>query len=108
MREFKLYHIADLNLCGPRSRDYEVMLSGEIGAANNKISATATFNLAIKNPCIDSKFVKLERPLLPAQLYNLVEEPQELRFKHSPVTLKTIPIPHNLCGPVSYISTFMD
>ena len=72
VRTFTFNYLADLLLSGPVSTDYTVTVTGEIGITT-KQSASATFTLTLKNPCIDSNFVTIEPAILLNKIYELHE-----------------------------------
>ena len=72
VREFTFNNSADLSLCGLTSIDYTVTVNAEIGMTE-KQTASQTFTLTLKNPCIDSNFVTLKAAVLLNQIYELHE-----------------------------------
>jgi hypothetical protein len=54
------------------SIDYTVTVNAEIGMTE-KQTASQTFTLTLKNPCIDSNFVTLKAAVLLNQIYELHE-----------------------------------
>jgi hypothetical protein len=73
------------------------------------MSASAQFDLTIKNPCIDPSFAQISKTSLPQGLsYTLTSKPQEdgYTFVHSPFVFETLPKSHGLCGSLSYSATF--
>jgi len=55
-RKFTFNYAADLSLCGATNKVYQIAVTGRSGPIVAK-SATATFALTLKNPCIDPAFV---------------------------------------------------
>ena len=72
---------------------------------------SATFNLRIKNPCIDSAYVSIKAspfpvgPLEYTLYFGSLASPIQI-LSHSPYTITTTPIVHTLCGDISYSATF--
>ena len=72
---------------------------------------SATFNLRIKNPCIDSAYVSIKAspfpvgPLEYTLYFGSLASPIQI-LSHSPYTVTTTPIAHTLCGAISYSATF--
>ena len=62
--QFKFKYSAKLDLSGPTSKGYIVSVKG-ISGSTVPMSATATFTLTLKNPCIDSAFVVINQVSLP-------------------------------------------
>ena len=58
VRWFIIFQNQDLKLAGSSFMDYEVTLVGHTGTTVlNRIESSHTFNLRVKNPCIDPDLV---------------------------------------------------
>ena len=84
-----------------------MVVKGLIGSLKT-LSATASFVLTLKNPCIDSKFVSITPvPLFfGPHSYTLfsgsMASPIEV-VSHSSYAVTTTPlVGHTLCGPITY------
>ena len=53
------FHDSDLIPSGPTFRDYTLEVTGASGT-NTLVEATASFNLRVKNPCIDPAYVSIQ------------------------------------------------
>ena len=61
----------------------------------------------MKNPCIDTTYVRIKTTTLVSQSYDLFDfDPIGLQWDHSPFTLDTLPFTHQLCGPFTYVARF--
>jgi len=81
------------------------------GTAGNDVSktATASFILTIKNPCIDPNYVTIQTKPLNDQNYDLYDlAPNGLQWIHDAFVLNTLPFSHTLCGGFTYKATFKD
>ena len=75
---------------------------------NEEISATGVFSLTLKNPCIDIAYVTIQQAELQNIEYYLHSyDLLGFQFVHDPFIINTVPISHNLCGQLTYESTFM-
>ena len=80
---------------------------GEVGITVKQSDST-DFTLTLKNPCIDPNYVIIEADVLLNQIYELHEhDPAGFQFIHDPFVIQTVPINHDLCGLLTYTSTFM-
>lgn len=102
-------HTVDLLPSGNTFRDYTLQLTGVTGT-NNPVAVSTSFNLRVKNPCIDPDFVSIQTVPLPSGLeYALFsfDATSRMEFSHSSFIVVTSPIAsHTLCGPLSYEATF--
>ena len=84
-------------------------MTGTIGSTT-PLANSVTFNLVIKNPCIDPDYVKILPVALPTGTEYILhdfEPTAKFEFTHSPFTVDTKPlVGHSLCGPLSYEATF--
>lgn len=106
-REFTFHYDKDLLLSGPDFTDFTVEVSGTSGYLY-PVTETTSFNLKLKNPCIDPNFVTIvTQPALPQSyiLYDL--NPTGHQWVHDQFTLQTVPIDHDFCGDFTYEATFM-
>jgi hypothetical protein len=105
VRKFSFFNDKNLALSGSTKTEYIVEVKGEIGSLK-KLQATASFVLTLKNPCIDSRFVTIDKVALPTGLqYVLWDFDDRLgyTFSHAPFTVTTKPlVGHSLCGKVYY------
>jgi len=77
------------------------------GANNTPLSDTASFVTTFNNPCLDSNYVSISNVALFNQIYELFEyDPVGYQFTHDPFTLVINPSAHDLCGTLTYITTF--
>lgn len=58
-RIFTIDYETDLNFSGPTSKTYSIEVTGTAGNVT-PISDSNSFDLTVKNPCIDSNFVTIE------------------------------------------------
>ena len=87
-------------------KDYVITVTGTTGTLTPS-SVSSTYNLKVKNPCVDPKFVQIVSASLPSGVsYNLFfGDPLDgYKFTHDPFTLS---VSHSLCGDIGYTSTFM-
>ena len=82
-----------------------------MGTAGNvtPVQGQASFNLRIKNPCIDSDYVIINQTALPVgQKYILHDYKLAggYKFAHNSFLIVTSPITHSLCGALTYSATF--
>ena len=57
-RAFSFYKVDDLALSGSSSAMYRIIVTGETGNIQTK-SSKSSFKLTIRNPCIDTDYVKI-------------------------------------------------
>ena len=57
-RRFTFNNVDDLSLAGSSFTDYTITVTGTIGNVVTK-SESSSFNLRIKNPCIDPNYVTI-------------------------------------------------
>ena len=102
-------HTIDLLPSGASFRDYTLQVTGITGT-NNPVAVSTSFNLRVKNPCIDPDFVYIQTVPLPTGLsYTLYsfDASNRYEFSHSSFIVTTSPIvSHTLCGPLKYQATF--
>lgn len=99
-RLFKFKYSDDLNLCDSTSKDYIIAFKGKSGPVEPQ-SATATFTLKLKNPCIDPAFVVINQVALPVDEEYILHDYKKVggyNFRHTPFDIVTTPITHTLCG----------
>lgn len=94
----------DLDFSGTISNDYAITVIGTAGNVDVK-TGEATFDLTIKNPCIDSTYVSISSSPLEIIYYNVGEGAKSFEA-HSPFTIVTVPNTHSLCGDISYEGMF--
>ena len=74
--------------------------------SHNTLQASTSFVLTLRNPCIDSNFVTIDKVDLPTNLqYVLYDFDDTLgyTFTHAPFKVTTRPlVGHSLCGNVYY------
>ena len=84
--------------------DYTIKVFGTSGNVLS-ISAEESFNLRLKNPCIDSAFFSLSSVALPVgETYTLFTTRHS--FTHAEFQSVTNMTTSGLCGPVSYEAHF--
>ena len=65
------------------------------------MSATGSFNLIVKNPCIDAAFLRIEKqPFLDFEAYTLFE--RETKYRHEPFKIVSSDETGALCGGLRY------
>ena len=63
--------------------------------------------MTFKNPCTDAAFVTIQSEALIDKSYELYEyDPVGFEFTHQEFKIQTVPISHELCGGLTYTSTF--
>ena len=70
---------------------------GESGSS----TASSSFTLTLKNPCIDPNFVSISTLPQLRSYYTLYDD--ALIYAHTPFTVTTYPSEHSLCGPLIYL-----
>ena len=72
--------------------------------------ATASFDLKIKNPCINPEYVHIITNDLFYKTYTLGSfadmNPKGMMWDLVPFTYETYPVQHELCGELTYVVTF--
>ena len=95
-------------MSGPDFTDFTVEMTGTSGYLY-PVTDVTSFNLRLKNPCIDPIFVSIQTAPVPAQQYILYDlAPTGLQWVHDPFTLVTVPFQHDYCGDFTYEATFMN
>ena len=101
-----------IELAGDLYIDYKITLTGYISnptsaPANADQSASTTFILRVKNPCLDPKYVKIVPNDLFYMTYTLGSfAPSGMEFEHNRFTVETYPVQHDLCGEITYEAFF--
>ena len=83
-------------------------MAGVAGTVTS-VEAKSTFKLIIKNPCIDSEYVSIVSSALPDSLVYVLhsyDQDAKFSFTHDPFSIDYKPFDHDLCGTLSYASTF--
>ena len=105
-RVFTIYNKSNIDLSGPASKTYKIEVTGTAGNVT-PTSGKASFDLTVKNPCISPDFVTIQAEALIDQSYELYEyDPDGFEFTHNEFRIQTVPISHELCGGLTYTSTF--
>ena len=105
---FTFHKDNDLSISGPVSTTYTITVTGTIGDGAT-MSEQASFDLLVKNPCIDKSFVDIQTAPLPTGMtYTLhsFSTASKYSFTHDPFVITTSPIVHTLCGDLVYDVTF--
>ena len=105
VRQFTFNYSADLDFCGASSKDYTITVIGTAGEEVTETSASPTFVLTVKNPCIDSDYLVINKAPLPVGKQYILHD-NTLNIIHDPFTIVTSPITHTLCGDLYYTATF--
>lgn len=106
IRSFTFFYIDSLVPSGQaESSSYTITLTGTV-SGNPLQSASSEFTLVISNPCIDPTFVSVKSTPVPEMYYKLFNA--DFSFQHSEFEVETLPVEHELCGPLVYKATFMD
>ena len=109
-RAFTFFNFDDLAPAGLDFQDYTIAVRGTSGNVIPVFGMT-TFNLRLKNPCIDPAFIEVEiKDILPlGERYFLwTFSPSGYEFQHDSLYLAFHQTaPHFLCGPIDYSTTFM-
>ena len=105
--EFTFFYNTDTSISGPDFKDYTVSVIGTSGIVT-PIGQTSSFNLRLRNPCIDPTYVTIiSSPNLTYQTYVLFDlEPNGLLWTESPFTIDPDPLAATLCGNLSLTATF--
>ena len=105
VRLFRFFNDDRLSVAGSTQTTYTVTVKAVLGTAAT-LEATSSFQLTVKNPCIDPTFVTIDKGTLPAGLeYDLYAFDDSLGFTlmHDPFMVSTSPlVDHTLCGDVHY------
>ena len=105
LRLFSFFNDDRIGVAGPTQTVYTVTVKAVLGTATI-LEATSSFQLTVKNPCIDPAFVSIDQAALPAGLeYDLYgfDDSLGFTFVHDPFSVSTSPlIGHTLCGDVLY------
>ena len=106
-RIFTFSNLQDLFLAGKNFTNYIITVQAESGNTAT-IKKTSNFNLTLKNPCIDPKYLSIEPVPIPTGLtYELYEfNITGFKWNHDPFVVKTGPIMHSLCGNLVYNCTW--
>ena len=110
MRTFTFFNDDNVSIAGAVGQDYTITVTGEIGTIT-AMTASETFTLTLKNPCIDRNFVKIDKVNLPSglqyALWDYDAHPLGFTFNHLPFTVSTIPlVGHTMCGDLAYRAYF--
>ena len=93
-------------LAGTDFSDYTLTVTGTSGNVT-PVSVSDTFNLRIKNPCVDSTYVQIAEATLTSQTYQLFDLASTgLQWTHDAFTLNPAPKAAALCGEFTYKATF--
>ena len=103
-RIFTIDYETDLDFSGLTSKSYTIVVTGTAGNVT-PTSDSNSFDLTVKNPCIDPNFVTITAPTMAALTYTISSDPAKFA-SHSAFTISTLPIPHTLCGNIAYSATF--
>ena len=109
-RIFTFNNVDDLSLAGSSSTNYTISVTGKVGNSIIR-QATSSFNLRIKNPCIDPNYVTISPEPLPTGLtYDLYafNRVKGYKFTHMMNEVATVPFTHDLCGSIEYIAFFLN
>ena len=106
-RIFTFSNLQDLFLAGKNFTNYIITVQAESGNTAT-IKKTSNFNLTLKNPCIDPKYLSIDPVPMPTGLtYELYEfNITGFKWNHDPFVVKTVPIMHSLCGNLVYNCTW--
>ena len=105
VRRFTVFNQDRVDLAGSSALVYTITVKARSGIVTFR-DAQAQFKLTLRNPCIDSAYVRINKTPLPKDLvyalYTFKPAPEGYKFAHSPYSVTTSPIPHNYCGDVHY------
>ena len=76
---------------------------------NHAVEVSDSFDLTFLNPCIDASFVTITAPTPPTpmpELSYIISSGLKEFAAHPTFKIKTLPIPHTLCGDIAYSATF--
>ena len=66
VRSFTFHNQVDLTLAGDLTKEYLVTVKAQTGAViSTALTASSSFNLILKNPCIDPSFFNIQTSALP-------------------------------------------
>ena len=103
MRSFTFDHSSGLEPAGLSQIDYTVEVIATVGKLSLK-QAQSSFNLRLKNPCVDDSLVSIQAGTLADTSYILFEDKHS--FGHDEFQIQTLPFQHDMCGTLSYKATF--
>ena len=101
--KFTFFEPSNLALSGQTQTDYTVTL---IGTSGNIVQASqqTSFNIRVKNPCIDGSYLSLSSVALPAAESYVLYSPEH-KFTHSNFDIVSN-FTASLCGPIKYTAYF--
>jgi len=76
---------------------------------NHAVVVSDSFDLTFLNPCTDASFVTITAPTPPTPMLELsyiISSGLKEFAAHPTFKIKTLPIPHTLCGDIAYSATF--
>ena len=94
--------------------EYTVTVTYEAGSLydtmNFPSSDTRTFNVNVKNPCIDPSFVTISNvdSTLTTKDYVVFAPAEQITPGFSAFTINTVPVTHTLCGAVQLTGQYED
>ena len=100
LRTFTFESSNDLTLSGDNFIDYTITITATAGI-DTPVSDSASFNIQVKNPCIDESYVQINAPTLADQTYSLYSPSETFKL-----TASTTSTAHSLCGSISYSASF--
>ena len=98
----------DLSLSGSTYKDYTVTMTGTAGNVT-PVQGQASFNLRIKNPCIDSSFLTVKTTALPTGLFYILyayKPSAKYEFIHDAFVIDAGPAALAICGDLTYTVLF--
>ena len=102
---FTFHYDQDLALSGVDFEQYRVEVTGTAGTLTPS-TIQASFDVEIKNPCIDTDYVTIETVDMVDKAYDLYDP--QIIWSQGNFVVKTVPIGHTLCGGLTYKANFMD
>ena len=76
---------------------------------NHAVVVSDSFDLTFLNPCTDASFVTITAPTPPTPMLELsyiISSGLKEFAAHPTFKIKTLPIPHTLCGDIAYSARF--
>ena len=90
-REFTYHFDQNLDLCGADNTVYSILVTGTVNnVVADQVSASASYTLTLKNPCIDNLFLSILPEPLPIGTQYILHDydpSTKFSFAHSPFTI---------------------
>ena len=106
LNKFKFGMSENVAIAGYGFIDYTVTVTALLVDDNGNFlnEAISSFNLRVKNPCVDPDYVGIHASPLPSKVYTLGSlAPAGLMWEHAEFFES-----HSICGPITYQAVFLD